>query len=87
MIFDENLINMFILDFVLIDKSFSLREVIKMNVQMAPYAEHMNTNSFGLLFPEILEEFGENKKIDLMFTTSHALISPKLGDSAKVSGF
>lgn len=30
LIFDENLINMFILDFVLVDKSFSMRDVMSM---------------------------------------------------------
>ena len=74
------------LDFVLVDKSFSLREIIQLNKEMAPYVSQMNTNTVGMLIPELLEEYGADRKVDLMFTTSHALISPKLPD-AKVSGF
>jgi hypothetical protein len=85
-IFDENLINMFILDFVLVDKSFSLRDVMSMKQEMMPYINMMTTSNVGMLLPEVLEEFGENKKVDMMFTTSHALISAKLPD-VKTSGF
>ena len=77
---------MFILDLVLVDKSFSMRDVMSMKAEMIPYIEQMNTNNIGLLLPEILEEFGANKKVDMMFTTSHALIAAKLPD-VKTSGF
>lgn len=39
-----------------------------------------------MLLPQIIEEFGEDRAIDVMFTTSHELISAKLPE-AKVSGF
>jgi len=77
---------MFILDFVLVDKSFSLRDVMSMKKEALPYIEMMTTTNVGMLLPEVLEEFGENRKVDMMFTTSHALISAKLPD-VKTSGF
>jgi hypothetical protein len=77
---------MFMLDFVLVDKSFSLRDVFSMRQESMDYLQHMTTNTVGMLLPEVLEEWGENKNIDLMFTTSHALISAKLPD-VKTSGF
>jgi len=46
----------------------------------------LTTSTVGMLLPQIIEEFGEGRAIDIMFTTSHALISQKLPE-AKVSGF
>lgn len=86
MIVDENAFNGFILDFVLVDKSFSAREFLGMNAQMRGYVSQMTTNKIGVMMPAILEEFGKDRKVDVMFTTSHSLISEKLKD-ARVSGF
>jgi len=36
--------------------------------------------------PTFLEEFGEGRKIDVMFSLSHSLIADKL-DGVKISGF
>ena len=85
-IIDENAVNMFILDFVLVDKSFSMREFMSMSNEMRGYMSKMNTDTIGVMVPAILEEFGEDRKIDVMFTTSHAMISEKLKD-VKTSGF
>ena len=85
-IIDENAINSFLLDFVLVDKSFSIREFMSMSKEAAPYLSKVNTSTLGMLIPQLVEEFGENRNIDVMFTTSHDLISKKLPD-AKVSGF
>jgi len=46
----------------------------------------MTTSKIGIMMPAILEEFGKDRKVDVMFTTSHSLISEKLKD-ARVSGF
>jgi len=75
-----------LLDFVLVDKSFSMREFASMSSEAAPYMSKLNTSTVGMLLPQIIEEFGENRAIDVMFTTSHELISAKLPE-AKVSGF
>jgi len=72
---DENAINSFLLDFVLVDKSFSMREFMTMSSEAAPYMAKLNTSTLGMLLPQIIEEFGEERAIDVMFTTSHELIS------------
>lgn len=53
---------------------------------MRAYTAAMTTSKIGIMMPAILEEFGKDKKIDVMFTTSHALIKEKLKD-VKSSGF
>lgn len=50
-ILDENAINSFLLDFVLVDKSFSMREFASMSSEAAPYLEKLNTNTVGMLLP------------------------------------
>jgi len=86
MIIDENAINSFILDFVLIDKNFSVRELLEVDPKTREMLDSLNTDVLGLLMPQLVEEYGANKNIDLMVSLSHALISEKL-DSSKVSGF
>lgn len=86
MILDENIINAFLLDFVLYDKAFSLREVMKMDSKMAPFLEQMNTTMAGMLLPQVIEEFGEGRMIDFYLSLSHNLITKKI-ENAKVSGF
>jgi len=75
-----------LLDFVLVDKSFSMREFASMSKEAAPYLSKLTTSTLGMLIPQLIEEFGEDRPIDVMFTTSHELISNKLPE-AKVSGF
>lgn len=45
----------------------------------------MNTDTFGLLMPAIIEEFGEHRNIDIMLSLSHSLIADKL-ENPRVSG-
>jgi len=45
---------------------------------MRGYVSQMTTSKIGIMMPAILEEFGKDRKIDVMFTTSHSLISEKL---------
>ena len=86
MILDENIVNAFLLDFVLFEKAFSLREIMKLDPKMSPFLEQMNTTNAGLLLPQVIEEFGENRMIDFYLSLSHTLISKKI-ENAKVSGF
>lgn len=86
MIIDENALNSFILDFVLIDKNFSLRELLAVDAKTADMLQQLNTDTLGLLMPQLLEEYGAGKNIDLMISLSHSLISEKL-DGSRVSGF
>jgi len=63
-----------------------MREFMSMSKEMRPYVSQMTTSKIGIMMPAILEEFGKDRKVDVMFTTSHSLISEKLKD-ATVSGF
>ena len=74
MIIDENAINSFILDFVLIDKNFSVRELLEVDPKTREMLDSLNTDVLGLLMPQLVEEYGANKNIDLMVSLSHALI-------------
>jgi len=86
LILDENLINAFILDFVLIEKSFSVREFFSMDARYAPMLDQLNLDMIGMVFPALLEEFGAGKAVDVMFSLSHSLIADKLKDT-KATGF
>lgn len=46
----------------------------------------MTTDTIGLLVPQLMEEFGSGKNVDIMMSLSHSLIAEKL-DSKRVSGF
>ena len=58
LILDENVVNAFLLDFVLYEKAFSLRDIMKMDAKMQPFLQQMNTSMIGMMLPQILEEFG-----------------------------
>jgi hypothetical protein len=85
-ILDENVVNAFLLDFVLYEKAFSLRQIMKLDDKMRPFLEQLNTTNIGLLMQSVIEEFGEDKNVDFYISLSHSLISKKI-DNAKVSGF
>lgn len=78
--------NSFILDFVLIEKAFSLREYFKMDPKLKEMLAQMNTDTLGLVLPEIASEFGEGRAIDFYASMSHSLIAKQLPET-KVSGF
>jgi len=86
LLLDENVVNAFLLDFVLYEKAFSLRQILKMDDKTRPYLEQLNTTNIGLLMAQVLEEFGEDKEVDFYISLSHSLISKKI-ENAKVSGF
>lgn len=86
LIMDENVINAFLLDFVLYEKAFSIRQIMKMDDKMRPFLETLNTNTIGLAMPQFIEEFGEDKAVDFYLSLSHSLITKKI-ENAKVSGF
>lgn len=80
------MVNAFLLDFVLYEKAFSMRQIMKMDDKMRPFLDQLNTSTVGLMIPQFIEEFGENKEIDFYMSLSHSLISKKI-ENAKVSGF
>lgn len=85
-ILDENAINSFLLEFVLVERAFSLREVIKTDPRLAEVLAQMNTTSLAVILPKVVEEFGENLAIDFYLSMSHSLFSNKL-EGVKPTGF
>lgn len=85
LIIDENAFNSFILDFVLIEKTFSLRDFLKMDPRGHEVLQAMTTDTLALILPQLVEEYGQGKNFDMMLSLSHALIADKL-DGARVSG-
>ena len=73
-IFDENAINSFLLEFVLVERAFSIRDYLKADPRLAGAIHEMNTQNIGMLLPQVLEEFGENRLIDLYLSLSHSLL-------------
>ena len=86
LIIDENAINSFILDFVLVEKAFSLREYFKKDARLREMISQMNTDNIGMALPEILEEYDRGLAADFYMSMSHSLIAKKLPET-KVSGF
>lgn len=85
-IVDENLVNSFILDFVLIERAFSIRSFLRLDKKFAEAMRQMTTDNLAMIMPEIGEEFGPGKGFDLYFSLSHSLIEKKIKDP-KPSGF
>jgi hypothetical protein len=86
LIMDENMINTFILDFVLVERAFSLRSFLKTDPRFAEMLQQLTTSNLALLLPDVGEEFGPDRAIDLYFSLSHSLIEQKVSDP-KPSGF
>lgn len=86
LIIDENLVNSIFYDWVLVEKSFSAREFLKMDPRYAGAADQLITNNFAMILPQILEDFGSDKNVDVMASLSHALIADKL-EGTKPTGF
>ena len=85
-ILDENAINSFLLEFVLVERAFSLREVIKTDPRLQEVLTQMNTSSLAVLLPKVVEEFGEGRAIDFYVSMSHSLLTNKL-EGVKPTGF
>ena len=84
-IMDENLINSFLLEFVLVEKAFSMREFFRLDPRLAEALKHMTTEALQPIIPNVVEEFG-NRPIDLYISLSHSLVANKL-EGVKATGF
>jgi len=70
---------------VSIDKTISFREVAKGNAKVAPFLQMLTTSTIGTVLPQFTEEYGDNKKIDIVFSPSHSLFLDGLPGS-KMTG-
>ena len=85
-IIDENAVNSLLLEFVLIERAFSLREFMRADPRLHDVVKEMNTKSMVVLLPAIVEEYGEGRPIDFYMSLSHSLLSDKL-EGIKPTGF
>lgn len=83
---DENTFNTFILDFVLVERAFSLRNFLRMDPRFAQVLAQLTSDNMALIMPEFGAEFGPGRAVDFYFSLSHSLIEKKIPDP-KPSGF
>lgn len=70
---------------VAIDQMFSMRELSKLNKNAKPFIQMLTTSTIGTVLPQFTEEYGADKKIDVVVSPSHALFLDGLPNS-KISG-
>ena len=86
-ILDENAINSYILEFLMIERAFSLRQMAMRDDRLRMALKEMNTSTLKVPLPKVVEEFGEDRPLDLYVSMDHALIASKLDNTLKPSGF
>lgn len=79
LIVDENLINGVIGTFLKMDTMYSLRELLALDPRLVMMRQLLTTTTIGMAIPQFKEEFGENRPIDLVFTSSHEFMTNGLG--------
>lgn len=83
---DENLINKYLLEFVMMDRSMSLVKYLTQDPRTAPMANALNTKAiFEHIMPDIAEKYG-TKRFDVMMSLSHNLLKNNL-EGMRVTGF
>jgi hypothetical protein len=82
---DANFINTYLLEFIMVEESFSLEKYLSYNPKTAPMAKAMNTRIFSTILPDIEKLYGA-KRFDVMLSMSHTLIGQNL-ENAKITGF
>jgi hypothetical protein len=60
--------------------------MLALDPRLAVMKQLLTTTTVGLAIPSFKEEYGENKPIDLVLTTSHDFISSGLGGEITPSG-
>ena len=82
---DDNLFNSFASVFTSVDKTFSLRQLMKQNPKARPFISNMNTMILATIFPSFADKYGNDAPIDIMMSPSHALFQDGV-PNAKMSG-
>lgn len=82
---DDNMFNSFASVFTSVDKTFSVRQLMKQNPKARPFVQNMNTLILASVFPSFANKYGNDAAIDLMISPSHALFLDGFPNS-KMSG-
>lgn len=70
---DDNFFNSFTSLFTTIEKMFSLRDFAKSYPKAKQFLSMATTTMIGKVLPSITDQYGENKKVDVVFSPSHSL--------------
>lgn len=85
-IIDENLVNGFLGQFLKIDKMYSLRDLLNLDPRLQVMKQLLTTTTVGMVVPSFKEEYGENRALDVVLTSSHEFMASGLGDSLTPTG-
>lgn len=82
---DDNFFNSFTVVFAALEKSFSFRDLMGSDPKTKPFIQQLTTTTVGTVLPSLIEDYGSDKKVDMMFSTSHTLFLDGFPNS-KMSG-
>lgn len=85
-IVDENAINTYLLEMVMVEESIGARSFLKHDPRASEFTKEMTTGNIGLMLPEIIEEYGRDARVDFHLSLSHTLIKDKL-EGQRITGF
>jgi hypothetical protein len=72
-VLDDNLFNSFTSLVTTFDKMFSIRDLVKFYPNAQNFMAMLTTSTVGKIMPDFVDEYGENKKIDVVLSPSHSL--------------
>ena len=64
---------------------YSLKEFMLADPRLAQLASLLTSSNIGVAIPSFTEEYGENKKIDVIGTLSHEFFSDRITDAANTA--
>jgi len=67
---DDNLFNSLTSVVTSVEKSFKARELMKLNPNLSPFLSMMSTSTLAPVLPDFVEDYGENKRIDVKVSLS-----------------
>ena len=82
---DDNAFNSFASVATTVEKMFSARDLMKKYPNSQKFLGMLTTSTIGAVMPQFTEEYGENKKIDIVFSPSHELFLDGVPES-KMTG-
>jgi len=77
-IIDENFVNSFLIGLSSVEKMYSLREKLDADPRAQIVKQLLTTTTLGLLLPNIKEEYGEGKMVDIIGTLSTSFVGDKI---------
>ena len=86
LIVDQNIVNGFIGQFLKIEKTWSLRDLLSLDPRLAVMKQLLTTTTIGMVVPSFKEEYGENRPLNVVLTASHDFMTSGLGGDVTPTG-